>query len=721
MKKRPILIASFVLAACSGPTVAPPSSGGGNVVRAELRQAPAVASTHLVATDLAAAVMAHLASQRNVLSLSAHDAFAPLRSHVSIDGVNHIRLQQTHDGIKVWGADIVAHVDADDQLTGIDGNLLRNLAGLDLNAALVDADALALGKRDYAAAATSGSALAYSREAAELVILPREDGTARLAWHVTFFTDPQAGIKDPGLWNYMIDAHEGTILEHWNGLHTAVAEASGPGGNARVTRTWNMNLDVTQNGTSYAMDTTQYQTSNLNHATSGVGTVYSGTSLTNFNANDPAANDAHGFAEVTIKMLKDWFNYNSIDNKGYKLPSRVHYSTNYANAFWDGTQMNYGDGDGKQLYEMSGSLDVVAHEIDHGFTSNHSNLTYQAQSGGMNESFSDIAGTSAKYYFDSKSASFNLGGDIFIQPNTYIRWMCKPSTDGQSIDNAAQYTAGLDVHFTSGVMNRAFCHAAKRLSGIDPTTDTVATGPTADGVKKAAYAWYVANANYWTASATYVQGCQGVVDAATKTLMYSPGDISALGDSWKDVGVTCNYTHVNDFTLALSPSKAMAPAGGTATFMVATTVPTGNTAQALTLAMKSTGGLTGTFSPATVMSGGTTTLTVNVPAATAPGDVAFTVTATGTANNPRSVDGTVTVTMPPPDMAMPPDMAQASNGNGEGGGAGTGGNGTGGNGSNNLNGSSMGCSVSPGSAAGSSAMLFLVLLGAAILVARRRA
>src|SRR5262249_16615551 len=160
---------------------------------------------------------------------------------------------------------------------------------------------------------------------------------------------------------------------------------------------------------------------------------------------------------------------------------------------------------------------------------------------------------------------------------------------------------------------------------------------------------------------------------------------------------TCTYAHVNDFTIALSPSTAMAPAGGTATFMVATTVPSGNTAQALTLAGKSTGGLTRPFSPAAGMSGGTTPLAVNGPAATAPGGVACRVTARGSANNPRSVDGTVTVTMPPPDMAMPPDMAQGSTGNGEGGGSGggtgTGGNGTGGNG-NNGGGSPMGCSVS---------------------------
>ena len=77
---------------------------------------------------------------------------------------------------------------------------------------------------------------------------------------------------------------------------------------------------------------------------------------------------------------------------------------------------------------MAGSLDVVAHEIDHGFTSFHSNLTYSGMSGGMNESFSDIAGTTAKFFYAPATASFNLGGDIFIQPNTFIRWMCKPST-----------------------------------------------------------------------------------------------------------------------------------------------------------------------------------------------------------------------------------------------------------------------------------------------------
>ena len=640
---------------------------------------------------------------------------------MSADGNNHVRLQQSYDGVKVWGSDIVVHSDGE-SVTGVDGTLLGALGNLELAPSLADTSALTIAKSDYARGAKGAEPLQYAREAQELVVLPLDNGQARLAWHVTFFTELQDGIK-PGLWNYFVDAHDGSIVQSFNGIHTANAEASGPGGNTRVPRTWTMNLDVVPSGANYLMNTTQYETTNLKGATTGTGTIYSGTSLTNYNANDAAANDAHGFAEVTIKMLKDWPGYNSIDNAGYKIISRVHYGKNYANAFWDGTQMSYGDGDGQQLTEMSGSLDVVAHEIDHGFTSNHSNLTYSGMSGGMNESFSDVAGTSAKFFFDPTHADFNLGGDIFIQPNQYIRWMCKPSMDGSSIDNASQYKASLDVHYSSGVMNRAFCRASKRLSGADPDTGNA----TADGVKKAAKAFYVANANYWTASATFTQGCQGVIDAATKTLMYPAGDISGLGDAWKDVGVTCIYTHVNDFGLTMTPTSAKAMAGTTATFTVATSVSAGNTAQSLNLTVTGLpSGVTGAFSPATVMSGGSSTLTITTPFDAAAGDVKFTVSAAGTTT--RTVDGTLTISAPPPDLTppAPQDMATAGSGGNNGGGGSGGNNGGGGNGGNNGgggggngdHGGSSGCSMA-GAATGSTGALSLLAI-AALLLARRR-
>jgi hypothetical protein len=350
------------------------------------------------------------------------------------------------------------------------------------------------------------------------------------------------------------------------------------------------------------------------------------------------------------------------------------------------------------------------------------------ESGGMNESFSDIAGTSAKFYFDPKNADFNLGGDIFIQPGQYIRWMCTPSMDGSSLDNYSQYGQGIDVHYTSGIMNRAFCRAAKRLSGADPDTGTA----TQDGVKKAAAAWYEANATHWTSSATFQDGCQGVIDAAT-ALKYAPGDISDLGDSWKDVGVTCTYTHVNDFGLSLNPTTAMAMAGTTATFQVLTTVPAGATAQSVTLSITGLpSGVTGTFSPATLQSGANGTLTINVPFNATLGDINFTVTGMGATT--RSVQGTLTVTAPPPDMATPPDMTVipdlstsgnggngGNGGSGGGGNGGSGGNGNGngnnGNGGNGGNGHAGGCDI--GGTAGNGGLL-LFAFALFTLAARRR-
>jgi pseudolysin/vibriolysin len=690
------IIGALGLAACSSHSPGSVATTG----RAELHTAPAFAPARTTRLDPIETSVDFVRAQHAALGLDAHGAFGVLRQEITADGFDHVRLQQTYDGVKVWGSDVVVHSDGEN-VTGLDGTLLGSLDGLDLAPSLADTTAMTLAKNDYLRSATSASAVRWSRESSELVVLPVEGGLARLAWHLVFATDGSAGPA--GVWNYFIDAHDGSVADMFNNLQTAVVEASGPGGNARVTRTWNMNLDVVQNGTAYVMKTPQYET--INYA--GGQADYSGTSLTNYNANDKAANDGHGFAEITIKMLKDWQGYNSIDNMGFVLVSNIHAGAKLGtqlNAAWDSTSMNYGDGDGTQFYNFTGALDVVAHEIDHGFTEHHANLTYSGQSGGMNESFSDIAGTTAKFYYDPKTADFNLGADIFVKANTYIRWMCTPTMDGMSIDNAANYKSSLDVHYTSGVMNKAFCRAAKRLSGADPDTGTA----TVDGVKKASKAWYEANAAHWTSSTQWTAGCQGVVDAAT-ALKYTAGDVSGLGDSWKDVGVTCNYTHVNDFGMSMTPATATAMAGTSATLMVATTVGAGNTAQSLTLS--ATGlpsGVTATFNPATIMSGATSTLTIQTAYDTPVGDIMFNAVATGTTTHMAA--GTLTVTAPPPDLTPPPaaDMATGSGGNGNGGGNG------------NNGGGGSGCSMGGRDTRSPGGLLLLLFAAFALWLSHRR-
>jgi Thermolysin metallopeptidase, catalytic domain/Thermolysin metallopeptidase, alpha-helical domain len=237
----------------------------------------------------------------------------------------------------------------------------------------------------------------------------------------------------PGLWNTFYDAKTGELLWQFNGIDT-LSQASGPGGNAKVARTWTNALDVEPSGSQFQMNTARLVTTNMNNGTAGAGTIVVGPLSP---ISDAPIDDAHGFAEITLNMLRDWQGYNSIDNAGFVIRSRVHYSSNYENAFWDGTQMTYGDG-ATTFYPLSGSVDVVAHEIDHGFTTFHSNLIYSRQSGGMNESFSDIAGEVAEAYYRGTAPDFDVGRDIF-RGNTALRFM---------FDEAG--LADIDVHLSTG-------------------------------------------------------------------------------------------------------------------------------------------------------------------------------------------------------------------------------------------------------------------------------
>ena len=440
----------------------------------------------------------------------------------------HVRMRQLHDGLPVWGSGVVVHATADDRFLGMSGTLVKRLKDVDTRAAISAEEALAIGKKAYAGRDRKGVAagLAFSREKTELVVFPDKKG-ARAAWHVVFFTELQSGIK-PGLWNYFVDAATGDVLHKFNAIHT-LEQASGPGGNPKVARSWVAQLDVEPSAGGFAMNTARLVTGNMNGGTSGSGTIVEGPLDA---IGDAPINDAHGFAEVTLNMLQDWYGHNSIDDAGFVIRSRVHYAVNYENAFWDGSQMTYGDG-ASTFYPLSGDVDVVAHEINHGFTSFHSDLIYSSQSGGLNESFSDIAGTIAEFYSEGEGADFDLGRDIF-QGDAALRFMCDPPADGASIDNIASYYEGLDVHYSSGISNKAFCLTARRLASGDPNGSANQAS-----VRRAGQAWYEANASFWTPGTTFEQGCEGIVAAAT-ALGFTADELAAIDASWQDVGIACD-------------------------------------------------------------------------------------------------------------------------------------------------------------------------------------
>jgi vibriolysin len=200
----------------------------------------------------------------------------------------------------------------------------------------------------------------------------------------------------------------------------------------------------------------------------------------------------------------------------FQLIMRTHYGSSYENAFWNGTNMSFGDG-ATTFYPLV-SVDVAGHEVSHGFTEQHSNLTYSGQSGGMNEAYSDMGGEATEYYWKG-SNDFLVGPEIF-KASGALRYMNNPPQDGGSIDNAANYTSSLDVHYSSGVYNKAFYKLATTSGWNTPNAFKV---------------FARANALYWTPSSTFNSGACGVETAATDLGLSA----AAVTAAFSTVGVAC--------------------------------------------------------------------------------------------------------------------------------------------------------------------------------------
>lgn len=193
---------------------------------------------------------------------------------------------------------------------------------------------------------------------------------------------------------------------------------------------------------------------------------------------DPAANDAYNLSGYVREYFKTSFALNSIDNKGMQIISNIHFQLNYNNAFWDGDEMTYGDGDLSLFKNFAAAPDVVAHEITHGVTQFLSNLEYYSQPGALNEHFSDVFGTIIKQRYlgqDIHSADWLIGDLVITEnfPGKALRSMKEPGTANEYDTQPAhmdQYYAGSDdnqgVHINSGIPNKAF-YLACQEAGIN--------------------------------------------------------------------------------------------------------------------------------------------------------------------------------------------------------------------------------------------------------------
>ncbi|MEM7553644.1 MAG: M4 family metallopeptidase [Cyanobacteria bacterium P01_A01_bin.84] len=197
---------------------------------------------------------------------------------------------------------------------------------------------------------------------------------------------------------------------------------------------------------------------------------------------DEAVNEAYDAAGATYDLYEQVFERNSIDDKGLRLDSTVHYGLNYENAFWNGSQMVYGDGDGEIFERFTKSVDVIGHELTHGVTQYEAGLIYFGESGALNESFSDVFGALVKQWLKKQTAAeadWIIGEGLLTQKvnGVGIRSMKNPGTayddtvlgkDPQPGHMKDIYKGQKDnggVHINSGIPNRAFYLAAVEISG----------------------------------------------------------------------------------------------------------------------------------------------------------------------------------------------------------------------------------------------------------------
>jgi len=372
-----------------------------------------------------------------------------------------LRFQQTFKGIPVFAGELVVQLDEMNKIILINGEILPGIKvdtqpAVDASAAQQEALQAVAGEHQLGSdelTVTSPELWVYNP-----VLIKPGGGVSALVWRMEVASKELAPIRHLVL----VDAHSGSIVLSLNQLDTA-------------------------------MNRRTYTANNTRHRP---GTLVCNESNPTCSGGDTHAVNAHVYASDTYDFYSNYHGRDSVDNAGMTLISTVHYSTAYCNAFWDGSQMTYGDG----CFIVVD--DVVAHEITHGVTEYESNLIYAYESGAINESFSDVWGEFVDLVNgrgnDVPGVRWLMGEDTSMGA---IRNMQDPTTmgDPDRMSSPYYYHGSHDnggVHTNSGVNNKA----AYLMTDGDTFKGYTVTGL---GLEKVARIYYEAQTNILTSGSDY--------------------------------------------------------------------------------------------------------------------------------------------------------------------------------------------------------------------------
>lgn len=529
-----------------------------------------------------AQVVNQLVARRTAVGLDADHGYKVMAQHPGVQGTHVVRAAHLYKGLRIFGSESVVVLDARRQIVSESASTRRLhlgrgasnrtqgvSAGLSVKSTISRRAAIDAALRDMPHGVVNVAA-----PTAELLIYPmmrdeRAPGAEgkldselnavdlvetvdryELAWLVRL---RMRSDEQPLYYDVVVSARDGAIIDRWNMLQTVEGVGKSQyNGDVPLSTTFANNVyqmldpERGKGGSFGAMAIT-----NANHGTSS-GRVYSNTvntwgdgkqfveggSTTGANGQTAAVNAMLGLKN-TYDMHKNVLGWLALDGQDTATHIAVHVNRGYDNAYYSDTCRCMFIGDGT-FFTNLGSIDVVGHEMGHGITAATSNLVYSGEPGGLNESSSDIAGEVVEAYargggkgevIPDSGNDWMLGSEI-SRTGTPLRWMIKPSKDGNSHDAWSTGLRRLDVHYSSGPNNRMFYFLAKGSSaenGNDAWSRYLEKQPlamTGIGIDKAFRIWFRANTTKFTSSTNYADARVKMIEAANE--LYGAGGREAI-------------------------------------------------------------------------------------------------------------------------------------------------------------------------------------------------
>ncbi len=474
---------------------------------------------------------------------------------VEIDGLRmaHTHVQQIFNGVPVWEGEAIVHLRADGTLARLTNSLKPSIA-VNTTPGFTTKEAESISESIY-----RGNARQTDPSVIELYVF-RGDSRDHLAYRVE--TPRLDGTEATSAPVVFIDAHTGEKLFAYDNLQT---------GSGTSLYSGTVTIDTSSTGGTFYMEdlTRRMGTFNMNNTgNTSTGTGGTQSRFTDADDNWTATNaragvDAHYGARWTYDYFFQVHGRNGINgsqgpgttaaaaNSSISLvSSRVHFGSNYNNAFWYQNKMTYGDGNGTAFSPLT-TIDIAGHEMTHGITENTANLTYSGESGALNESMSDVFGALVESYALGgvvNSDTWKIGEQAYTPATSgdALRYMDNPhlagnggfTSDDDPDHYSERYTGSSDsggVHINSGIANHAFYLAAN--GGTHHRSGVIVAGM---GTTNAARIWYRAMTVYMTSSTNFSGARTAMLNAATDLFGSSSTQYNTTATAWCAVGVgTC--------------------------------------------------------------------------------------------------------------------------------------------------------------------------------------